>query len=116
MDSLAHQRLHKFDKLREGIDQILKEKLQDKSFEASKVDIWSNNLAEIVKQCAQKVLGGASSPYKLVCHVVLGENLGGHVRVCCKCVWDQERDKVVSAQFKNETIFCVATVLASFIY
>ncbi|NXS14687.1 TC1D4 protein, partial [Neodrepanis coruscans] len=48
--------------------------------------------------------------YKLVCHVVLGQQGQQSLVVASRALWDPETDSFASATFSNASLFAVATV------
>ncbi|CAM9729537.1 unnamed protein product, partial [Ascophyllum nodosum] len=54
--------------------------------------------------------------YKYVVQVVIGEQRGEGVRMGSRCFWDSETDNVASETYINDSLFCVATAYAVYLY
>jgi hypothetical protein len=54
--------------------------------------------------------------YKYMVQVVIGEQRGEGVRMGCRCMWDTETDHQASATLINDSLFCVATAYAIYLY
>uniref|UniRef100_A0A8C5INL2 Tctex1 domain containing 4 n=1 Tax=Junco hyemalis TaxID=40217 RepID=A0A8C5INL2_JUNHY len=65
------------------------------------------SLTELLHSQAKEVV---PPRYKLVCHVVLGQQGQQSLLVASRGLWDPETDSFASATFSNASIFAVATV------
>jgi Tctex-1 family. len=100
-------------KTKEIIRDILKEKLQTQVYHNEAVQQLTRDLAEEVKARLKEM----NLPrYKYVVQVTIGEQKGQGVRVGCKCFWDFDTDYVASEVFQNDSIFCLCTVYAVYLY
>lgn len=54
--------------------------------------------------------------YKHIVQVLLGERKGQGIKSGVRCLWDCEIDGYTSEIFMNDSIFCVTTVFAVYLY
>ncbi|NXR74295.1 TC1D4 protein, partial [Pycnonotus jocosus] len=67
----------------------------------------AQSLTELLQNQAKEVV---PPRYKLVCHVVLGQQGQQSLVVASRGLWDPETDSFASATFSNASLFAVATV------
>uniref|UniRef100_A0A8C5TPE6 Tctex1 domain containing 4 n=1 Tax=Malurus cyaneus samueli TaxID=2593467 RepID=A0A8C5TPE6_9PASS len=67
----------------------------------------AQSLTELLQSRAKQVV---PPRYKLVCHVVLGQQGQQSLVVASRALWDPENDSFASATFSNASLFAVATV------
>ncbi|NXS84370.1 TC1D4 protein, partial [Erpornis zantholeuca] len=67
----------------------------------------AQSLTELLQSRAKEVV---PPRYKLVCHVVLGQQGQQSLVVASRGLWDPETDSFASATFSNASLFAVATV------
>nr|XP_010301385.1 PREDICTED: LOW QUALITY PROTEIN: tctex1 domain-containing protein 4 [Balearica regulorum gibbericeps] len=67
----------------------------------------AQSLAELLQSQAKEVV---PPRYKLVCHVLLGQQGQQSLLVASRALWDPESDSFASATFSNASLFAVATV------
>ncbi|KAF1414433.1 Tctex1 domain-containing protein 4, partial [Spheniscus humboldti] len=67
----------------------------------------AQSLAELLRSQAKEVV---PPRYKLVCHVLLGQQGQQSLLVASRALWDPESDSFASATFSNTSLFAVATV------
>ncbi|NWS50513.1 TC1D4 protein, partial [Probosciger aterrimus] len=65
------------------------------------------NLVEMLQSRAKEVV---PPRYKLVCHVLLGQQAQQSLLVASRALWDPESDSFATATFSNASLFAVATV------
>lgn len=67
----------------------------------------TRDLADSVRREAKNL----SVPrYKIVVHVVVGENSGQDVRVASRCLWNTDFDNCVSIQYKSKYMWASAVI------
>ncbi|NXL14866.1 TC1D4 protein, partial [Setophaga kirtlandii] len=69
--------------------------------------LLAQSLTELLQNQAKEVV---PPRYKLVCHVVLGQQGQQSLLVASRGLWDPETDSFASATFSNTSLFAVATV------
>ncbi|XP_010014863.1 PREDICTED: tctex1 domain-containing protein 4-like [Nestor notabilis] len=69
--------------------------------------LLAQNLVEMVQSRAKEVV---PPRYKLVSHVLLGQQGQQSLLVASQALWDPESDSFASATFCNASLFAVATV------
>ena len=114
-------------KCREIVQDILQAKLKGQQYNNDIPNI-SREIADSVKY---KMKESGFSRYKFVTHVLIGQQKGTQynedavkfiiikgqgVRVGTRCFWDYETDYCVSESFTNDSIFCLVTVYAVYLY
>ncbi|NWH42755.1 TC1D4 protein, partial [Fregata magnificens] len=67
----------------------------------------AQSLAELLRNRAKEVV---PPRYKLVCHVLLGQQGQQSLLVASRALWNPESDSFASATFSNTSLFAVATV------
>ncbi|NWZ63927.1 TC1D4 protein, partial [Acrocephalus arundinaceus] len=67
----------------------------------------AQSLTDLLQNQAKEVV---PPRYKLVCHVVLGQQGQQSLLVASRGLWDPETDSFASATFSNASLFAVATV------
>ncbi|KAM3140533.1 hypothetical protein pb186bvf_007345 [Paramecium bursaria] len=100
-------------KCRELIQEILQLKLKNVNYQD--VTPASKDIAETIKN-RLKITYTLQSRYKFIVHVMIGQLKGQGIRVGTKCFWDYETDMCVSEQFMNDSLFCLVTVYAVYLY
>ena len=101
-------------KAKEMIGEILTTTLKyQKSYNLDAAQSLSKTIAETVKDKLKEL----NLPrYKYIVQVSIGEQKGQGVRVGCKCFWDFDTDHCASETFVNDSIFCLCTVYAVYLY
>ncbi|NXP29550.1 TC1D4 protein, partial [Scytalopus superciliaris] len=69
--------------------------------------LLAQSLVELLQSRAKEVV---PPRYKLVCHVVLGQQGQQSLLVASRALWDPDTDSFASATFSNASLFAVATV------
>jgi len=99
--------------VKEIIQAIQYNTLSGKTYDPDSAKKWtmkmSNEINERVKDLKMK-------RYRHIVQVVLGERKGQGIKSGVRCVWDSEIDTYCHDIFINDTIFCVVTVFAVFLY
>ena len=98
-------------KVSDIISGVLEEALSDVEYEPVRCAQYSSELSERIKDAVKQL---DIPRYKLVCYVCIGEITGQGVRVGSRCVWNAEFDNYAASSFKNETLFAVGVVFASY--
>ncbi|XP_075217065.1 dynein light chain Tctex-type protein 2B-like isoform X2 [Lycorma delicatula] len=89
----------KSETVREIIHSVLIEHLKGKVYSAEMADEWVKTISVNIKN---KVKELNYKKYKLMVHVVLGEQKGSGVRIACRCLWDADSDGYAFDTFMNE--------------
>ncbi|XP_026284120.1 dynein light chain Tctex-type protein 2B-like [Frankliniella occidentalis] len=98
---------------KEAIQSLLTEQLSGKVYANENVDDLTKSVAKLA---LERVKAMEFQRYKLLVQVVLGEQRGAGVRMGARCMWDAEADSYASAEYANDSLFCVVTVFAVFVY
>ncbi len=95
------------------ISSLLSTHLKGKEYDQNETANWTKEIATAIKN-ALKELG--LPRYKFLVQVIIGEMKGAGVRCGCRCLWDQQTDKVAEATFQNDTLFAVAVAFGVYLY
>lgn len=98
---------------KEIIRTVLTDTLHGKTYNADLVKKWTITIANEVNE---KIKELHLKSYKHIVQVILGEMRGAGVRSGVRCIWDSDTDGYTSEVFMNDTIFCVTTVFAVYMY
>eukprot|EP01016_Furgasonia_blochmanni_P035901 TRINITY_DN4030_c0_g1_i1.p1 TRINITY_DN4030_c0_g1~~TRINITY_DN4030_c0_g1_i1.p1 ORF type:complete len:149 (+),score=25.85 TRINITY_DN4030_c0_g1_i1:162-608(+) len=101
------------DKMKEKVREILNTKLKSTVYQAEIVQPLSKELAESIRYTL-KMQGPPR--YKYMVQVIIGEQKGQGVRVGSRCFWDFDTDYCASETFTNDSLFCLVTVFAVYVY
>lgn len=96
------------------ISSFLSEFLSDKSYNPELTSQWTREIADGIKGQIKQQL--ELPRYKFVVQVVVGEQRGEGVRMGCRCFWDADTDAYADETYRNDTLFCVAAVFATYLY
>lgn len=99
--------------VKEIIRTVLGETLLGKNYEPDSVKKWTITIANEVNE---KVKELQMKKYKHIVQVIVGEMRGAGVKSGVRCIWDSDTDGYASEVFMNDTIFCVTTVFAIYLY
>ena len=81
---------------------ILKEHLENQSYDDSICMTLSKDLCSIIKEEIKKVL---MPRFKVVCYVHIGQITGQDMIVASRCLWDTNADNSAHAQYANDSLF-----------
>lgn len=95
------------------IQAVLNEQLKDKEYDQNETGNWTKEIASIIKNRLKEL---KLPRYKFLVQVMIGEMKGAGVRCGCRCLWDQQTDKVAEATFQNDSLFCVAVAFGIYLY
>ena len=94
-------------KVEEAMKEILKDQLQDVTYNAEQCSKLTQKLCSRIKEKAKEM----SYPrYKLVVQVVLGEDTAQSVQMASRCLWDHNNDSFAAATYRNQSLYAIATV------
>ena len=92
---------------------MLVSSLQGKEYDQNETGGWTKEIATAIKAKLKEL---KLPRYKFLVQVIIGEMKGAGVRCGCRCLWDQQTDKVAEATFQNDTLFCVAVAFGVYLY
>lgn len=96
------------------ISAFLQEFLADKTYNPELTSQWTREIADGIKQELKQQI--ELPRYKYVVQAVVGEQRGEGVRMGCRCFWDADTDGYADDTYKNDSLFCVAAVFATYLY
>ena len=100
-------------KSKELIKEILQSKLKTAVYQPEAIQTITKDIAESVKWKLKEL----NLPrYKYIVQVTIGEQRGQGIRAGCKCFWDFDTDYVASESYINDSLFCIVTVFAVYLY
>jgi hypothetical protein len=86
--------------IRELMQTVLNSRLSGKEYDPNESSNWSRDLATEIKTKLKE--SHTHTPrYKFLVQIILGEKRGAGIRCGCRCLWDQQTDKVAEAVFQN---------------
>ena len=94
-------------KVKTIIDETLESHLKDEKYDPKSCRQLVKTLTEIIKG---KVKDLVYERYKVVCLVTIGQLREQGFRMGSRCAWDAKRDTFATSNFKNKSLFAVATV------
>jgi len=100
-------------KVKDIIGEVLKAKLDGKTYHPDNTSTWTREIADDIKLRLKEL---NLERYKLVVQVVIGEQKGEGVRMGCRCFWDPKTDAYAEDVFISESIFCVAAAFGVYLY
>ncbi|KAG5880165.1 hypothetical protein JTB14_001655 [Gonioctena quinquepunctata] len=99
--------------VKEIIRTIVSSLLTGKTYDPENAKKWTISIANEVND---KVKDLQMKRYKHIVQVLVGERKGAGVKSGVRCLWDSDVDSFTSEIFMSETIFCVTTVFAVYLY
>ncbi|KAL1517634.1 hypothetical protein ABEB36_001372 [Hypothenemus hampei] len=99
--------------VKEIIRNVQQATLGGKNYDVDNVKRWTIKMANEINE---KVKDMEMKRYRHVVQVMIGERKGQGVKSGVRCIWDPEIDTYCSEIFMNDTIFCVVTVFAVYLY
>lgn len=98
---------------KEVMHSLLLSRLKREIYSADK----ASQLAKSLVVALREALADLCKPrYRIAVSVDLAEDRGQGMRVGCRCLWKEGVDAVASAVYRNDSIFCVATVYAVYLH
>ncbi|XP_028413480.1 tctex1 domain-containing protein 1-B-like [Dendronephthya gigantea] len=94
-------------KIKEVVEGILGRELKDIPYEAENCRQLTSRISDIIKR---EVKDLDLDRYKLVCIVHIGQRGNQEIKVGSRCLWDVRLDTFISAEYKNTSLFAIATV------
>ena len=95
------------------IREVLDAQLTGKTYQSEHTSKWTKEIADEIRD-RLKALN--LERYKYMVQVVVGEQRGEGVRMGCRCFWDQDTDNYAYENFINDSLFCVASAYAVYLY
>ncbi|CAG0887001.1 unnamed protein product [Cyprideis torosa] len=80
--------------------------LGQNSYNAGKMQQWTNSVTEKVLQQLAKL----QKPFKYVVTCVIIQKTGGGVHTASTCFWDPTTDGVCNVRWDNKTMLCLVSV------
>ena len=86
--------------------------LAEFKFDAKKVQVWCQCIVKAVLKKLVENNKQQEFQYKYVVNAVILERTGAGLHSTSSCLWDKASDTSASAQWSNETMYCVCSVWA----
>ena len=93
--------------VRSILTEILSETLADTKYDVDQCRQLSKTISDAVKNRVKEL---SVQRYKIICIVHIGQLGKQAVRIGSRCLWDTTFDSFASCEFKNTSLFAVATV------
>ncbi|KAG7327412.1 hypothetical protein KOW79_009018 [Hemibagrus wyckioides] len=100
--------------VRECIREILRENLSGVQYDPEETQSLTQTLAESIKHRVKGL--GLDDRYKLLVHVMIGEQRGQGVKMTSRCFWDSDTDGCAKEVYINDSMVCVAAVFGVYYY
>jgi hypothetical protein len=92
---------------------VLAEFLEEKKYDSNLTTTWTRDISTRIRD----ELKGLNLPrYKFMVQVIIGEMKGAGARVGCRCLWDNNTDKLAEETYINDSIFAVAVAFGIYLY
>ncbi|XP_025836896.1 tctex1 domain-containing protein 2-like [Agrilus planipennis] len=99
--------------VKEIVRNILAESLAAKKYDSETIKNLTTSIANRINHAVKEL---KLKRYKHIVHVNMGERRGQGVKSGFICLWDSETDTHISETYINDSLFCVATVFAVYLY
>ena len=99
--------------MKEIIRNILEAELGGQTYQ---LDLCTVQTKKICDDIRNKLKEQNLPRYKYMVQVVIGQQRGEGVRMGCRTFWDADTDAYASETFINDSLFCVATAYAVYLY
>ncbi|KAI5101204.1 tctex1 domain-containing protein 2 [Silurus meridionalis] len=99
--------------VKDCIKEILREHLSGVQYNPEEIPSLTQTLTEAIKD---RIKDLDLDRYKLVVHVMIGEQRGQGVTMMSRCFWDSDTDSCAKEVYMNESMVCVAAVFGVYYY
>jgi hypothetical protein len=89
------------------IDEELNKKLTGRMYNSDECKELTQDLSDLIKKRVKEL---GFRRYKILCCVVIGQNVDQGADGTSRCLWDASVDTVATAKFKNSSLFAFANV------
>lgn len=86
---------------------ILNSKLKYEKYHADSCSRISQELCAAIKEKTKEI---GFHRYKLVTHVLVGQDTDQSVQLASRCLWNHTTDNFASATFRNNSLYAIAIV------
>ena len=94
------------------IREELEAQLKEESYDPKASGQMAKTLAEIIKNRVKEL---NYERYKIACIVTIGQLAEQGMMMASRCCWDSTKDTFATGNFKNKTLYAVATVYAAYL-
>ena len=98
-------------KVQKLVTDILTNHLENVKYEPNKCKDLVQLLSEEIKSRIKAVI---FRRYKLIVNLTIGQNIGNSIVIASRSLWNADTDNGCTVQFKNSTMFAVATIFATY--
>ena len=103
-----------FQEAKDKIEVIVKTKLMGKPFNQQESTGWCKDIADETKAELKNL--DKDKRYKFLVQCVVGQNIGQGVRVGSRQFWDEDTDDVTWVSYVNDSLFCMVSAFAVYLY
>ena len=100
------------EKVERCLKNLLEAKLDNVKYTPDQCRYMITDLSTIIKS---RVKAMDFPRYRIVCHVIIMENLGQGTQVASRCLWDPNTDSFATCTYRNESLIAVANVYAVYL-
>lgn len=98
-------------RVRKLVGDILNNHLQNAKYEPNKSKDLVQILSEEIKMRVKSII---YKRYKLVVNITIGQNNGNSIILASRALWNPETDNECTVEFKNNSLYCIASVYAAY--
>ncbi|CAF0939788.1 unnamed protein product, partial [Brachionus calyciflorus] len=98
-------------KVQKLVNDILSNHLENVKYEPNKCKDLVQLLSEEIKTRIKSII---FRRYKLIVNLTIGQNDGNSIIVASRSLWNADTDNGCTVQYKNSTLFAVATIFATY--
>lgn len=98
-------------KVQKLVNDILISHLENVKYEPNKCKDIVQNLSEEIKSRIKSII---FRRYKLIVNITIGQNSGNSIIVASRSLWNADTDNGCTVQYKNNSIFAIATIFATY--
>ncbi|RNA37359.1 Tctex1 domain-containing 1 [Brachionus plicatilis] len=98
-------------KVQKIVNDILSNYLENTKYEPNKCRDLVQFLSEEIKSRIKSVI---FRRYKLIVNITIGQNNGSSIIVASRSLWNADTDNGCTVQYKNNSLFAIATIFATY--
>lgn len=98
-------------KVQKLVNDILSNHLENVRYEPSKCKEMVQLLSEEIKTRVKSIV---YKRYKLIVNLTIGQNTGNSIVIASRSLWNAETDNGCTVQYKNNSLFAVAVIFATY--
>ena len=93
------------------VNDILENHLENVKYEPSRCKELVQVLSDEIKTRIKSII---YKRYKLIVNLTIGQNIGNSIIIASRSLWNCDTDNCCTAQFKNGSLYAIATIYAAY--